>query len=102
MDPFKPYQPRKVTVSPPKLTADSAEAVALKAVAFIAADDQLLTRFVGLTGCGLDDLRARVADRAFLGAVLDFVLGDEATVVAFAEHEGFPAELPMLARAKLP
>ncbi|GEM_PF-1473958 len=101
MDPFKPYQPRKVS-TPVKLAAEDAEAVALSAVAFIAADDSLLSRFVALTGCGLDDLRARIADRAFLGAVLDFLMGDEATVIAFAEHEGFPPELTMLARAKLP
>lgn len=102
MDPFKPYQPRKISASPPKLSVDDADSVALKAVAFIAADHDLLARFVGLTGCGLDDLRARITDRMFLGAVLDFVLGDEGTVVAFAEHEGFSPETPMLARAKLP
>lgn len=101
MDPFKPYTPRKVT-APSKLTVDDAEAVALKAIAFIAADDQLLSRSVALTGCGLDDVKRRMADRAFLGAVLDFVLGDEGTVVAFAEHEGMHPETPMLARAKLP
>jgi hypothetical protein len=101
MDPFQPYTPRKVT-APPKVTANDAEAIALQAIAYIAADEQLLSRFVALTGCGLDDVRARVTDKGFLGAVLDFVLGDEATVVAFAEHAGLRPEAPMLARAKLP
>lgn len=101
MDPFKPYQP-KLKTAPAKLTPQDAEAVALKALTFIAADDALLSRFVALTGCGIDDLRLRLSDPAFLGAVLDFVLGDEATTVAFAEREGFPPETTALARALLP
>lgn len=101
MDPFKPFQP-KPRSAPPKLTAVDAQAVALKAVAFIAADDQLTSRFIALTGCGGDELRRRLSDLAFLGAVLDFILGDEGCTVAFAEHEGFPPETTALARALLP
>lgn len=86
----------------PRLTAADAEAVALTAVAFVAADDALLSRFVALTGCGADDIRPRLAEPAFLGAVLDFLLGDEPTTLAFAEAEGFPPETVGLARALLP
>lgn len=101
MDPFKPYQPRSRPLAPPKLTRDDAAAVALKALAFVAADDVLLSRFVALTGCGLDDIKTRMADEGFLGAVLDFLLGDDAAVVAFAASEGLAPETPMLARQKL-
>lgn len=101
MDPFKPYEPRKRAAAPPKLTAEDAETVALKAVGFIAADDELMSRFVALTGCGAEELRARLADRAFLAAVLDFILADETTTLNFAEGEEFAPETPMLARMRL-
>jgi hypothetical protein len=101
MDPFKPYEPRQRAAAPPKLTDQDAETIALKAIGFIAGDEDLLPRFVDLTGCGADELRARLSDRGFLAAVLDFILGDEATTLRFAECEGFAPETPMLARSRL-
>ena len=100
-DPFKPYQPRPKTASS-KLTVVDAEMVALKAVAWIAADDDVLSRFVSLTGCDADDLRSRISEHAFLGAILDFLLGDNSLVIAFTERVGMTPETPMLARVKLP
>ena len=47
-------------------------------------------------------MRGRLTDRSFLGSVLDFILGDEPTTIAFAESLSMPPEVPMLARAKLP
>jgi hypothetical protein len=103
MDPFKPYTPSKrPTARPPVLTVEDAQAVALKAVAFIAADDDLLPRFVALSGCGMDDIRQRIGDPAFLGGVLDFVLADEPTLLAFVAAAELAPETPMAARAKLP
>jgi hypothetical protein len=101
MDPFKPYEPKQRSV-PPKLTAVDAEAVALQAVAWIVADDAVRDRFVALTGCGADELRLRLAQPAFLGAVLDFLLGNEADVIAFAAHAGLAPETVLLARSLLP
>lgn len=101
MDPFKPYQPKARPLVPPKLGHQDAQAVALKVLAFLAADDSLFSRFVSLTGCGLDDIKARMADDGFLGAVLDFLLADEAALLAFAEAHGLAPETPMLARMKL-
>jgi len=97
MDPFKPYQPKAK-----KPTEGDAQAVALRAVAYIVADEVQLSRFVGLTGCGAEELRHRLGDPAFLGAVLDFILGDEATTIAFAGHEGFTPETTASVRALLP
>ncbi|MGE5516427.1 MAG: DUF3572 domain-containing protein [Bacteroidota bacterium] len=101
MDPFKPYQPRKPAATPPKLGVADAQAVALKALTFLAGDEALLSRFVALTGCGLDDIKARLADNGFLAAVLDFLLADEPALLAFAEAEDLAPETPMLARMKL-
>lgn len=101
MDPFKPYQPKVRTAPPPKLAVEDAQAVALKALAHVAGDEALLSRFVTLTGCGLDDIKARLADNGFLAAVLDFLLADEPSLLAFVEAEGLAPETPMLARYKL-
>jgi hypothetical protein len=102
MDPFKPYTPSKRPAGPPVLSAEDAQTIALKAIAFVAADEDLLPRFVALTGCGMDDIRARIGDPAFLGGVLDFILADEPTLLAFTEAEQLAPETPMAARHKLP
>ncbi|CUW37160.1 conserved protein of unknown function [Magnetospirillum sp. XM-1] len=101
MDPFKEYVPKakQVTV---RLTPGDAETVALQAVAWIVADDEMRDRFIAVTGCSGDDLRQRIDQSAFLGSVLDFVLSDERSLLDFAEHAGLPPELPMMARVKLP
>ncbi|HMA50216.1 MAG TPA: DUF3572 domain-containing protein [Magnetospirillaceae bacterium] len=102
MDPFKPYTPSKRSAGPPVLSAEDAQTIALKAIAFIATDDELLSRFVALTGCGMDDIRSRIGDPGFLGGVLDFVLADEPTLLAFVAREEMVPETPMAARHKLP
>lgn len=101
MDPFKPYQPKARPAAPPRLSPEDAQVVALQALGFIAGDDALLSRFVALTGCGLDEVKARIGDAGFLGAVLDFLLADEPSLLAFAESAGLAPETPMLARQKL-
>lgn len=103
MDPFKPYTPSNRPAPGPSIrSAEDAQTVALKAIAFIAGDEDLLPRFVALTGCGADEIRSRIADPAFLGGVLDFILGDEPTLLAFVEAEELAPETPMAARHKLP
>lgn len=83
---------------------ERAEIVALQALAFVAGDDELLPRFLNLTGMDLDGLRAAAgsADPATLGAVLDFLLNHEPTLMAFAEATGVPAKDPARARAAFP
>jgi hypothetical protein len=101
MDPFKPYEP-KPRPAQIRMTPGDAEVVALQAVGWIVADDGLLSRFVMLTGCGADELRRHVDQPAFLGSVLDFLLGNEPDVLAFAAHAGLAPETVLLARAGLP
>ncbi len=82
--------------------AVDAEVVAIRALGYIAADETLFNRFLALTGLGAEDIRERVADPGFLGGVLDFLLGDERLVIAFAEASDMTPEIPMMARRKLP
>lgn len=81
---------------------DSAETIALQALAWLAGDDALLSVFLGATGASVPDLRGRAAEPEFLGAVLDFLMMDDAWVVAFCDAQGLKYETPMLARAALP
>ena len=101
MDPFKPFLSKPRTAVP-KLSAADAEVIALKAIAWILADDEICSRFMGVTGCDPDAMRQQMGQPAFLGAALDFLLGDDASVLAFAAHEGIAPELPMLSRHFLP
>jgi Protein of unknown function (DUF3572) len=65
-------------------TVDSAQSLAVTALGFIAADSDRLSRFLSLTGLGPDNLRTAAADPAFLGSVMDYLIADEALLVAFA------------------
>ncbi|BAE50876.1 DUF3572 domain-containing protein [Paramagnetospirillum magneticum] len=101
MDPFKTYEPKPRPVAM-KMTPGDAETIALQVVAWIIGDDTMRDRFISITGCGADDLRNRIDQPAFLGSVLDFLLADESSVLAFADHVGLPPDVAMMARAKLP
>lgn len=80
----------------------AAELVAVRALGWLAEDPELLGVFLGSTGASADDLRAGAADPAFLGSVLDFLLMDDAWIVAFCDAAGLPYDAPMRARAALP
>lgn len=81
---------------------DAAETLALRALAWLAADDDLLGRFLGASGAAPGDLMTGASDPRFLAAVLDFVLTDDSIVMAFCDAEGYPYPAPMQARAALP
>ena len=62
-----------------------AEIGAMRALAWLVARDDLVDVFLGSTGAGLDDLRARAAEPEFLASVLDFILMDDEWVIDCAE-----------------
>ncbi|MDG1430929.1 MAG: DUF3572 domain-containing protein [Paracoccaceae bacterium] len=79
------------------VSQDRAEAIALKALAFLVSDEDLLPVFMGSSGVSSEDLRSGASDPAFLGSVLDFILMDDQWVVRFCDqhkldyHEIHPA-----------
>jgi hypothetical protein len=81
---------------------ENAETVALQALAWLVANDELLPVFLGATGAGVDDLRARAGEAEFLSSVLDFLMMDDAWVMAFCDAAGVAYETPMQARMSLP
>ncbi len=81
---------------------DQAETIALTALSWLVANDELLPVFLGATGAAADHLRARAGDPDFLGATLDFLLLDDAWVQDFAAEAGLPPESVARARGALP
>ncbi|MCR9150598.1 MAG: DUF3572 domain-containing protein [Rhodobacteraceae bacterium] len=84
------------------MNRENAETLALEALAWIAGNDELLPVFLGATGADRDALRAGAGDPGFLGSVLDFLLMDDAWIVAFCDAAGLSYEAPLSARAALP
>ncbi len=80
---------------------DEAEAIAIKAIGHIAADDERLGRFLALTGIDPGELRRAAAQPGFLAAVLDHIAGYEPDLLAFATQAGIPPERVAAARAVL-
>ncbi len=81
---------------------DRAELIAVQALGWLAGNDDLLPVFLGATGSNVDDLRAQAGDPAFLGAVLEFLMNDDAWVIGFCDSVGLKYDEPMQARQALP
>jgi hypothetical protein len=80
----------------------SPEVIALKALGFLAQDGERFQRFLNLTGIELHAIRDAAADPAFLGGVLDHLLGDQTLLLVFAESEDLAPEQVARARRALP
>jgi len=65
---------------------------ALQALGWLVADADRCSRFFGLTGLGPEDLRERAGDPALQGAVLTFLAGHEADLLACADALGLAPE----------
>lgn len=83
-------------------SAETAETLALRALAWLVTQDDLLAVFLGATGAAEADLRERAHEPDFLGSVLDFLLLDDSWVVGFCDDAGLGYDQPMMARAALP
>ena len=68
----------------------------------IIADSALLWGFAARRGASEADLTKQASDPIFLGAVLDFLMMDDAWVIGFCDHLAIPYERIMQARAALP
>ncbi|HRE60762.1 MAG TPA: DUF3572 family protein [Micropepsaceae bacterium] len=82
-------------------SAKSAEALAIEAIAFILADDDLIPRFLSATGVDPADLRERLGDSEVLAAAFNFLMSEEATARRFAEEHRLSPEQMQLVLARL-
>lgn len=81
---------------------DSAETLALQALSWLAGNEELLPVFLGATGADGAEMAARAQDAVYLASVLDFLLMDDAWIIAFCDDRGLPYTAPLQARAWLP
>ncbi|MEM8978667.1 MAG: DUF3572 domain-containing protein [Pseudomonadota bacterium] len=79
-----------------------AETEAIKALAWLAVQEDLVGTFLGSSGLSVDDMRAGAGEPEFLGSVLDFIMLDDAWVMALCDAEGWPYTRLMELRAALP
>ena len=84
------------------ISADAAEMLALQALAWLAGNDDLFPVFLGSTGASEQDVRAQAGSPVFLASVLDFLVMDDAWVIAFCDSHAVPYDRIMQARAALP
>lgn len=81
---------------------ESAEMIGLQALGWLAGNEEVLPQFLNATGASIGDLAAGATNPAFLGSVLDFLLMDDAFVIAFCDAANLRYTQPMEARAWLP
>ncbi len=69
-------------------TRNTAEMLAIQALAFIAEQPDQLARFLDMTGIGPEQIRTAAREPGFLAGVLEHMLGDESLLIAFADSAG--------------
>jgi hypothetical protein len=73
-----------VMKGPAGAPVQAAEALAIQALTFLGEDPERFGRFLATSGISPDSLRASAHEHGFLAGVLDYLLGDEPLLLAFA------------------
>lgn len=84
------------------VTRETAEVLALEVLGWLAGNDELLPVFLGASGASEEDVRNGARDPVFLGSVLDFILMDDAWVIAACDAVGARYDTVFQARQTLP
>jgi hypothetical protein len=85
----------------PHQTPNDPLVLALAALAATLGCERRAQRFIDLTGIGTDELRARAAEPALLGALLRFLEGHEPDLVSVSAELGVKPEALVEARREL-
>jgi hypothetical protein len=88
----------KKHVSPSRETA---EMLAIQALAFIAEEPERLNGFLSITGIPLEGIREAASQPGFLAGVLDHMLGDEGLLLSFTDSAGIDPDGIARARSAL-
>lgn len=81
---------------------ETAETMGLQAFTWVMGQPDLFGLFLNATGASQGDLTVLLREPAFLGAVFDFLLEDDARVMGFCDAENLPYPSVMSARMRLP
>ena len=82
-------------------STDEAETLALKALEFVIADQELQNQFLSSSGMSAKAIHDSIQDTSFLGGVLGFLLGRETDLVRFCEKYQIDPAKPSNARDTL-
>ena len=80
-----------------RINVTEAEAIALKALVFLCAEESRLNRFVALTGFDEQALRNAASDPDALAGILAYLLENETDLMIFTEEQSIDPRLPQLA-----
>ena len=83
-------------------SSEAAETLGLQALTWLVGNEDLLPVFLGATGASESDIKEQANNGEFLGSVLDFLMMDDAWVMAFCDEYSIAYDRPMYARAALP
>ena len=79
---------------------ENAEALAIRALGFVAADPELLPRFLARSGIEAHSIRQAAREPGFLAGVLQFIAAHEPTLMRFSEESGvLPQQITAALRA---
>lgn len=78
------------------------QVVALKALAFLAGNEEILNQFLISSGLDLQDLKEQATDINMLAGLLDHILANESLLLEFAQSLSCRPESIMRARQALP
>lgn len=84
------------------MTPERAETIALQALGWLAADDDLCGSFLAATGGTLDEMRVRAAESAFLASVLEFLTQKDDWIIGFCDSVNLGYDTPLRALYALP
>lgn len=80
------------------ISTENAEMIAIEALQYVAGDEEQLSRFVALSGLSPDQMRDQAGSTGFLVGILDYLLGDEPTLLAFAADRNLDPQTIAAAR----
>lgn len=81
---------------------ENAEALAIRALGFVASDAELLPRFLAISGIEAQAIRQAAREPGFLAGVLQFIAAHEPTLMRFSEETGTPPQQVAAALRALP
>jgi len=81
---------------------EQAENIAISALAYIAGSEELLPRFLGISGISAPEIRQAARSPGFLAGVLQFILAHEPTLLDFCSAADLRPNMVSAAARSLP
>ena len=73
---------------------ETAYTIGLKAITYILGEEDLLSRFIALSGIGENEIVESLQDPNFLSASLDFLLNNEKDLISFCDDSNIDRNEP--------